>query len=170
MSTCEGTEAKGRTSLLHAVSMINECLPWADARTFHNLVMVKLEQGVVKWSTDFTMMANQFVDKKVRQGLKSKKYGTDHSNPRKSYGKGFVNNGSRNQYAGSNYNNAYSKPRSMYSFVCKQWNYGTCPYGERCKKMHACWTCAEAGKMGESHKAPTHEGTNTGGRQNNQRP
>ena len=87
MSTCEKTEAKGRTSLLHAVSMFNECLPWADARTFHNIVKTKLEQDVLRCSSDFTMMSNQFVDKMVRQGLKSKKYGTDYSSSRKNYGK-----------------------------------------------------------------------------------
>ena len=45
LTDCKGkVEAAGRSALLHAVSTVYEYLPWSEARTFHNLTMVKLEQ------------------------------------------------------------------------------------------------------------------------------
>lgn len=38
-------ERAGRACLFHAFSKIYKCLPWGEARTFHILVMVKIEQG-----------------------------------------------------------------------------------------------------------------------------
>ena len=75
MKSCGKVEAAGRADLLHAVSSVLECLPWAEARTFHNLVMVKLEQGRLDWSADFSVLAESFLDKKVRQNLRSKSTG-----------------------------------------------------------------------------------------------
>ena len=72
MMECGKKEAEGRTALLHAVSRVLECLPWADAHSFHNLVMVKMEQGKYSWLMDFTELAEDFMDRKVRQSLRSK--------------------------------------------------------------------------------------------------
>ena len=72
MLDCGRSESKGRTALLHAVSLVLESLFWAEARAFHNLVMVKIEQGRLTWADNFTELAESFIDKKVRQSLKSK--------------------------------------------------------------------------------------------------
>ena len=45
MVSCVEKEAAGRSVLLLAVSTVLECLPWKDARCFHNLMMLKIEQG-----------------------------------------------------------------------------------------------------------------------------
>ena len=58
------SEARGRTALLHAVSLVLEALFWTEARTFHNIVMLKLEQGRLDWSSDFTLHAEVYIDKK----------------------------------------------------------------------------------------------------------
>ena len=65
MITCEKAEAAGRPVLLYAVTSVLECLPWSEARTFHNMVMTKIEQGRIDWATDFTELAESFLNKKV---------------------------------------------------------------------------------------------------------
>ena len=163
MMECGKREAEGRTALLHAVSRVLECLPWADARSFHNLVMVKMEQGKYSWSMDFTELAEDFMDRKVRQSLRGKGPVSGASNAYKSYnsrsfGKASGSFSNRGNYQGSfQSNNFQSRSKSLYAMVCRQWNFGSCYYNDRCKKWHYCWTCAEAGKPGESHKASTHD-------------
>ena len=71
MLNCSHAESKGRTALLHAVSLVLECLPWADARIFHNLIMVKIEQDRINWSANFPALANDYLDKKVRLSLRA---------------------------------------------------------------------------------------------------
>ena len=161
MKGCGKTEAAGRAELLHAVSSVLECLPWADARTFHNLVMVKVEQGRLDWSADFSVLAEQYLDRKVRQNLRGKSTvaaaGTSYSNKfnsNKNFNKGFNSRGGR---FGSSNN------KSLYAMVCSQWNFGTCGYGDKCRKWHVCWSCAEAGKPGEYHRASSHSNAGGGG-------
>ena len=160
MNSCRGEEAAGRAVLLQAVSTVLECQPWSEARTFHNLVMVKVEQGRMDWSTDFALVADQFLDKKVRLNLRGRgaAAGTNSSSARTSYsknfGKGFSAKGKFSSFS--------NKSKSLYSLICRQWNYGTCGYGDRCRKWHACWSCAEAGKPGEEHKASSHDGAFAG--------
>ena len=67
MLECGKQEARGRTVLLHAVSLVLEALFWSDARTFHNIVMVKLEQGRLGWNSDFKELAENYIDKKVKR-------------------------------------------------------------------------------------------------------
>ena len=167
MTSCGKAEAAGRAELLHAVSSVLECLPWTDARTFHNLVMVKLEQGRLDWTADFSVMADQYLDKKVRQNLRGKSSaaaatGTsiNKSNSNRNYGKGFSTRGGR---FGSSSN------KSLYPLVCNQWNFGTCGYGDKCRKWHVCWSCAEAGKPGEFHRASSHSNSGGGSGQAKQR-
>ena len=176
LSNCGRAEAAGRAVLLQAVSSVLECLPWTEARAFHNMIMFKIEQGTVSWTSDFESLAAQFLDKRVRLNLRAK--GTSSSGASRSYaGKGFSkgvrNSGYNSNYYNSNnygsrYNNSGNKS-SVYSVVCRQWNVGTCSYGDNCKKWHACWTCAEAGKWGESHKSTTHGGSASRGRQDESR-
>ena len=161
ITTVGRVEAKGRSGLLHAVCMILDVLPWTEARTFHNVIMTKIEQGRFGWKANFADMANQFVDKKVRQTLRSKgSSGTSNRSrsDQRSYGRNnYGNNYNRNQeYAG----------KTLLSAFCYQWNNGTCSYGDReCKRWHACSYCAKAGKLGESHRASTHFGAGARGRQ-----
>ena len=79
MSNCKGSEALGRPRLLHAISTVFGCMSWPETRLFHNLVMVKLEQGRIKWDADFTILADKYIEQKVRQTLKSKSQGTGYS-------------------------------------------------------------------------------------------
>ena len=72
MMDCKSLEAKGRTSLLHAVSLVLEAFYWSEARSFHNIVMVKVEQDRLDWASDFGALAEDFIDRKVRQSVKSK--------------------------------------------------------------------------------------------------
>ena len=160
MSNCGRTEATGRAVLLQAVSLVLECLPWTEARSFHNLIMLKIEQGRINWTTDFEILAGQFLDKRVRLSLRTRGAATGPG-PSKSYrsaGRGFRSSGNNfnnfNEFNRSNTNANRSKPW----YVCKQWNTGTCSYGDRCKRWHVCLSCAEAGKMGEPHKSSTHTG------------
>ena len=62
-------ESKGRVALLHAVSLVLEYSSFADARTFHNTALHKIEQERISWSSDFTLLADQFID---RQSLRSR--------------------------------------------------------------------------------------------------
>ena len=68
------SEARGRTALLHAVSLVLEALFWTKARTFHNVTMLKLEQGRLDWSSDFTLHAEVYVDKKGKAEFQGKKF------------------------------------------------------------------------------------------------
>ena len=140
-----GIESSGRSLLLHATMVVLGCLPWTEARLFHNLVMIKLEQARIRWDTDFTILANEFIDRKVRQSLKSKSQATGGGSSR-----------SGNQGQGKGYGNCNPNPKgksSAYALVCYQWNESTCTYGAKCKRWHVCRTCAEAGKPGEDHKS-----------------
>ena len=176
LAGCEGSELTGRTSLLHAVTTILKYLPWAEARTFHNLVMVKVEQNRISWKSDFVELADNFLRDKGRQNLRSSgaslPSGSSRTSPNyRGGGRSFGNQAGRgynqqagrgyyqqsgggfNQQAGWGYNRQGS---NLYSVVCKQWNNGNCTYGARCKKWHTCWSCAEVGKWGEFHKANSH--------------
>ena len=161
MLECGRVESKGRTGLLHAVSLVLESLYWQDARTFHNLVMVKLEQGRCDWATNFTELAEEYIDKKIRQNFKAKS-GSGSSKAgsyyRKSSGNSYNNSYSNyNKNGGRGFNRNYSgKSKMLHNSICKQWNSGTCSYGDKCNRWHVCWTCAEAGKVGEMHKSSSH--------------
>ena len=159
MASCGGIEARGRSALLHAVSLVLEYVQWSDARTFHNLVMVKMEQGRVNWGSDFTALAEEFIDKKVRLGLRSKYTPAGSSSFGKSnyYGKG-VGKGFRSQ----NQFNSSGRGKPLFGVICWQWNNGSCSYGDSCKRWHVCKTCAEAGKLGEHHKASSHGSAGSG--------
>ena len=171
MVKCGKVESAGRALLLHAVCMVFECLSWAEARTFHNLIMVKLEQDRINWQSDFKILANQYLDKKVRMSMRSKGASVGSSSGykqhfSKSFGKGsgssFGNSSSYGNSTGGKFNSNFSKSKSLYPLICRQWNYSTCSYGEKCKKFHVCWSCAEAGKLGEQHMASSHD--NSSGR------
>ena len=147
---CGRAESKGRAALLHAVSSVFECLPWSEARTFHNLIMVKIEQNRVNWSANFPALADNFVDKKIRLSLKSKSSIVT--------GPSYKVNTCLGKDAGVSRNGFISnKSNSIYSVVCWQWNFSSCTYGENCKRWHVCRTCADAGKLGEAHKASSHD-------------
>lgn len=118
-------------------------------------MMLKIEQERIDWWADFSVLADQYVDRKVRQSLRSKRFsaGTNYqftSSSDSGPGKGL---------GGSNYSsqNHTGKDQSLHSVICWQWNYSFCSYGDNCKRWHACRTCAEAGKLGETHKASSHE-------------
>ena len=157
-------EAKGRSVLLHSISLILDCLPWSEARIFHNLTMVKIEQGQCHWSSDFATMAEKYLDSKLRQSLRNKTSSSASSSGgrqayyNKNYSNKFGSSYRNSNYGTSNYKN--NKNKSLYAFVCRQWNFGTCSYGDRCRKWHTCWSCAEAGKLGETHKASSDEHSN----------
>ena len=156
MLSCGRVESAGRARLLNAVSIVLECLPWADARLFHNMVMFKLEQARLHWTSDFEVEANLFIDRKVRKNLRSRNNSEGSSNKSKYYSKGSKRG--RNN-SNSNYNSNYNsnRSRSSYPGVCWNWNFGTCSFAERCNRMHVCHSCTEAGKPGEQHKASSHD-------------
>ena len=171
MLECRGTELKGRTTLLHAISLVLESLFWSEARTFHNLTMVKIEQGNLEWSDDFTALAESFIDKKVRGSFKSRSAAGNSSAGKTGwYGKGNSNYIKKGGYGYSSNSKFKGKSKPVYNSVCKQWNFQTCTYGDRCNRWHVCWTCAEAGKVGQEHKASSHEAASTRPRQPEQRP
>ena len=72
VTCCGKVESRGRSALLHAVSMVLEYLQWTEARTFHNMIMVKIEQGRIGWDTDFTSLAEDYVNKKVRLSMRTR--------------------------------------------------------------------------------------------------
>ena len=151
-------ESQGRASLLHAVSKVFEYLPWAEARTFHNLMMVKIEQDRINWWSDFTVLADEYVDKKVRLSLRAKSASAQSADTNYYYktvdqrGPGKVRGGSNYNYQDKSGNNKF-----LQNVICWQWNNSSCSFGDKCKRWHACRTCAEAGKLGEPHKASSHE-------------
>ena len=158
----KGAEAKGRTALFHAIGMVVKYLSWPDGRTFHNLIMVKIEQNRVSWNDDFAGMALDFVDKKVRMNMRSRNASGGANSNRgyrsnnygrgaNSYGRG-ANRGFRGSGQGNDSGSGRGRP-AIYGAFCWQWNYGTCTYGENCKRWHRCKTCGESGKLGERHKA-----------------
>ena len=166
MIKCGKVESVGRAMLLHAVCMVFQCLSWTEARTFHNLIMVKVEQDRINWNSDFKILANQYLDNKVRLSMRSRGSSASGSgsyshkpNANSNFGKGPGFGRADHGYSVSNRmgSSNSSKSKSLYPLICKQWNYGTCSYGEQCKKFHVCWSCAEAGKLGEQHKASTHD-------------
>ena len=139
MLNCGKVEKAGRANLLNAFSTVYECLPFTEARSFHNLVMLRLEQGEISWQEDFLSIAHKFLDRKVRLSLKSR---------------GTVTGTSSFNKSGRRYgSNSASKGKNLYGSICRNWNRGVCTYGEKCKFKHVCWTCAEAGKSSEKHKA-----------------
>ena len=153
MISCGGKVQKaGRASLFHAFSQVYECLPWVEARTFHNLVMVKIEQGRLDWKTDFSVLAEKFLNHKVRLSLRSKGPAAGQSSSLRAGKSSF--SGGYSDFKQGNFNSSSGK--SLHSSVCKMWNKGICSYGDRCRYKHCCWTCAEAGKFGETHKASSH--------------
>ena len=86
------SEKMGRSVFLHAISTVLEFLPWSEARIFHNISMLKIEQGRIKWSTDFSVLAGQFLDKKCRLNLRSENYsGVTRSSSSSNYGYDFEN-------------------------------------------------------------------------------
>ena len=168
ISCVKAAEAVGRSSLLHAISTVLECLPWTEARAFHNIIMIKIEQGRIKWSADFSALAGQFLDKKVRLSLRQKgsSVGASSSNSTsgRSYDKDFENSSFKYN---SNFNP--SRNKALHYVICNQWNSGECSYGIRCKRWHVCRSCALDGKLGEPHKASSHDSSAARGRQSDQR-
>lgn len=164
--TCRGLEATGRAMLLHGVTTVLEYLPWREARSFHNIVMIKIEQGRIDWNTNFLNMANQFLDKKVRQTLR-RSFTYDNSS---SYSANFNCSRFSNDFRTQNFVDRRQEGvnNSLYSTICKHWNYGVCSFGDQCRKQHVCWSCAEAGKMGASHRAASHDNSTTIGKEDNQ--
>ena len=148
MMDCRTAESRGRAALLNAVSTVLEYLPWPEARTFHNLMMLKIEQDRINWFADFTALANNHVDMKVRKSLKEKSFSTGTSSSFRSYSL----RGPEKGFEDAN----VDKDKYLHKVICWQWNHSTCSYGDNCKRWHACKTCAEAGKLGESHKASSH--------------
>ena len=159
LTTCEGAEAAGRAALLYAVASVLECLPWSEARSFHNVVMVKIEQARIDWSTDFAAMAEQYLNKKVRLGMRSRGQTTSSASASKSsYGGGSSVGKGYGSYNRQRYTRNEFQPgryRGSSSEVCRQWNGGTCSYGKNCRKEHCCLVCFNEGKT-EFHKASFH--------------
>ena len=157
MLSCSKAESKGRTALLHAVSIVLEYLQWSEARAFHNVMLTKIEQRRIDWTADFSGLAENYIDKKVRLSMKAKRYPAGASSSYKAnystrnIGKGYGANFRSNAASGNN--------RSLHGVICWQWNSSTCTYGDNCKRWHVCRTCADAGKLGEPHKASTHAGS-----------
>ena len=163
MTTCEGKEAKGRPVLLLALTSMLEYLPWAEVRTFHNLVMVKLEQDRISWSSDFVGLAEMHLDKKVRQSLRAKTQPGNTSGNRASY---------RNSGRGSSGANECRRDgQSRFAFynICRQWNDGNCTFGVKCRKWHCCGACGRGGKLGEPHQASSSDCPSTKKGRSNQR-
>ena len=72
MASCSRLEAKVRPVLLHPISTVLEYLQWSESHIFHNMIMTKIEQGRIEWDADFMSLADDFIDKKVRLGLRSR--------------------------------------------------------------------------------------------------
>ena len=153
MNTCSRQEEiAGRSELLHAVSSILECLPWTEARLFHNLVMVKVEQRRMTWRTKFSIVADKFIEKKVRLLLR-KQLPLDNRTAHK-------NNSSYENFSSQN-----NKSSNLNLTVCKEYNFSSCTWGDKCRFKHICWSCAEEGNAGELHRASSHNNTGSSDRQ-----
>ena len=133
-------ESAGRSVLLHAISAILKCLPWAEARNFHNITMLKIEQNRLDWKSDFIKLGKEYLDNKVRLNLRSKNASAGSESSYKPSGKNY-NKGA----SGSNYN--VNRSKAVQSLICHQWNTGTCSFGTECRRWHTCKSCAEAGKI-----------------------
>ena len=135
--------------------------------------MLKIEQGRLNWGSDFTELANKFLDKKVRMNLmsssnrrgKSPNYrpssngasimGDFNHGPRSHFN--FDKNSSNSSHGhNNNFRNNKSFSSSI-SVICRLWNSGHCSFGANCKRWHVCLSCAEEGKLGEPHMASEHE-------------
>ena len=144
ITTTKGIESSGRSLLLHAITKVIKKTSWETARLFHNLVMLKLEQGRIGWNADFIELADTYLNSKVQQLLKARPQAASGSSGRISrYPSGRQNTNSRNSPG--------------FFQVCYQWNEGTCSYGDKCKRLHVCRTCADSGKPGERHKSSIHK-------------
>ena len=164
MNTCENKkEAAGRSVLHYAMSSMLEYLPWPEIRTWHNLVMVKIEQGRFGWDADFVAQSKEYMDKKVRQTLRQKVQASGNSGNRG----GFRSAGRGGYSAGYRANDGQN--RFAYYNLCRQWNNGNCTFGIECKKWHACSACWEAGKRGEKHQASSTDCPNPRSGRNSQR-
>ena len=160
-SECGRSESEGRSSLLQAIFMVVEILHWPEARSFHNLTMIKIEQGRLNWKSRFSVLANEFIDKKVRKALRSKAGLTNTGQAARSNANFRSNRGS-NQSSGNGYRGqAQNGGNRPFHLICWQWNNATCTYGVNCKRWHCCRTCAETGKWGEAHKASWHRSSGT---------
>ena len=161
MISCDSkSEKAGRASLLNAFSSVYECLPWVEARTFHNLIMVKLEQERIDWKTDFSVLAERFLNHKVRLSLKSKGSAAGLSSSSRSGRGNFPRRQGSYGFRQGNY--SAGRGKSLQVPICKLWNSGACSFGDSCKYKHVCMTCAEAGKPSEMHKASSHKGKQQG--------
>ena len=116
-------------------------------------MMLKIEQERINWLSDFTALADEYVDKKVRLSLRAKCTSADTK-----FYNAYDNRVPGKVVGGSNYRyqSKASSNKSLQNVICWQWNFKSCSYGDKCKRWHACRTCAEAGKLGESHKASSH--------------
>ena len=162
MKTSKGDEVSGRSELLHAISSVLECLPCSEARTFHNVTMTKIEQRRINWKTKFIILADKFIEKKVRMTLTSQVLLSGNGAPHTG------NSTYRN--VEKSFDSCPSKSQAennlcLNSIVCKQFNFSFCSYGHRCKRWHVCWACAEKGKMGEPHTASSHGKSDSSGMQ-----
>ena len=149
------SEAAGRSVLLHAVTSVFECVPWTEARNFHNITMVQIEQKKLDWTSDFTALGKEYVDRKVRLNFRSKVSSAGSNSSNKAHNGSSYGRGSNLSSSNFNSNSRYSNDRfnSMFALICHQWNTGTCSYGVNCKRWHTCKSCAEAGRIGEKHQA-----------------
>ena len=121
-------------------------------------MMVKIEQDRINWWSNFTALADEYVDKKVRLSLRAKSTAAQSADT--NYHFKTVNQRCLGKdRGGSNYNfqDKSGNSKLLQNVICWQWNYSSCSYGDNCKRWHACRTCAEAGKLGEPHKASSHE-------------
>ena len=177
MIASKKVESAGRSLLLNAISSVLKCVPWAEARGFHNSVMYKIEQGKLDWNSDFTDIGKEFLDKKVRLNLRanaagpysSNRYNVNNNNNNN-------NNNNHNRNFGRNYNSnnrsnydSNQFKSSLHTIICHQWNAGSCSWGANCKRWHTCKLCADAGKLGENHRACSHDGYSSRFRQSEQR-
>ena len=116
-------------------------------------MMVKIEQDRINWLEDFTALANNYVDKKVRLSLKSKSSSGISNYVNNSFFRSPLSSAGEDN---DSQRNIVDKDISVHRFICWQWNYSSCSFGDNCKRWHVCRACAEAGKLGESHKASSH--------------
>ena len=114
--------------------------------------MLKIEQGRLDWSSDFSQLADRWMDKKVRLGMRSRSMSTKPAFG-SNIGKGFGGTYNKHKYNRTEF--ATNKFKNA-NEVCRQWNNGTCSYGKSCRKLHYCLKCYYQGKT-ESHKITSHD-------------